>query len=92
MSLYYVHYPHGMDECVCVCHTTRSTMLHVKPCCHECPHCHRKIKDGVFVRHENECVPVTIVDGDTTRNPGAATWITEETIIVITPYGPRRIP
>jgi len=75
------------DECVCVCHEQNPPAMHVRACCNVCPHCHRNIKMdfGIFERHESQCVRVTIVDSDPTRNPGGVTLISEEEVTIIVP-------
>jgi len=40
---------------------------------------------GIFERHESQCVRVTIVDSDPTRNPGGVTLISEEEVTIIVP-------
>lgn len=40
-----------LGECNCSCHSESLRTKHVKPCCKECPHCHKNIKPAFYESH-----------------------------------------
>lgn len=43
------------DQCRCGCHEEPPSQLHMLPCCRDCPHCGKRIREEVYERHAERC-------------------------------------
>jgi len=42
--------------CQCSCHESFGEVIHVVPCCKICPHCRKRIAQGMQPEHLKHCV------------------------------------